>query len=384
MRSEFLPFSRPSITEEDIAGVGDVLRSGWITTGPKSAQFERSFCEYVGCPGAVALSSATAGMHLLFRALGIGKGDEVITPSMTWVSTVNLIVLAGASPVFADIDRDTLMVTHDSIKECITEHTRMIIPVHFAGAPADIGPIRQMAVKRGIFVVEDAAHALGTEYMGKLVGESGTSIFSFHPIKNITTGEGGMFCSDDQTLLDHIRRLKFHGLGVDAYDRHSQGRSPQAQVLEPGYKYNMTDIAAVLGLKQLERVDVFNMKRSELAMRYRKRLTEMDEILPLSDPPYPMKHAWHLYIVRLDTERTGIRRDDFIAELNKRNIGTGLHFRAVHLQKYYIESMGTHRGMLPNTEWNSDRLCSLPLFPDMTAGDVDDVVEAVKDVLTAS
>ena len=381
MRNEFLPFSRPSITEGDIAAVGDVLRSGWITTGPKSAQFEQRFCEYVGCPGAVALSSATAGMHLLLGALGIGPGDEVITPSMTWVSTVNLIVLAGASPVFADIDRDTLMVSSDSIEACLTARTRLIVPVHFAGAPADMEPIRKMAIKRGIPLVEDAAHALGTEYMGKPVGESGTSIFSFHPIKNITTGEGGMFCSDDQALLDRVRRLKFHGLGVDAYDRSSQGRSPQAQVLEPGYKYNMTDISAVLGLRQLDRIDELNKKRGELAMRYRTRLSGIDEILPLSDPPYPMKHAWHLFIVRLDMDRAGMSRDDFMAELKQRNIGTGLHFRAVHLQKYYVESMGTHRGMLPNTEWNSCRIFSLPLFPDMTANDVDDVVDAIKDVL---
>ena len=381
MRNEFLPFSRPCITEEDIAAVGDVLRSGWITTGPKGARFEREFCKFVGCQGAVALSSATAGMHLLLRALGIGPGDEVITPSMTWVSTVNLIVLAGAVPVFADIDRDTLMVSTDSIKVCLTDKTRLIVPVHFAGAPVDMEPIRKMAIERNISLVEDAAHALGTEYMDKPVGGSGTSIFSFHPIKNITTGEGGMFCSDDQTLLERIRRLKFHGLDADAHDRGSLGRSPQAQVMEPGYKYNMTDISAVLGLRQLDRIKEFNRKREELAMRYRMRLSGIDEVLPLSDPPYPMKHAWHLFIVRLDMDRAGMSRDDFMAELKQRNIGTGLHFHAVHLQKYYIESMGTHRGMLPNTEWNSDRIFSLPLFPDMTPEDVDDVVDTVKDVL---
>ena len=381
MRNEFLPFSRPSITERDIAAVGEVLRSGWITTGPKCAEFEQRFCEYIGCPGAVALSSATAGMHLVLVALGIGPGDEVITPSMTWVSTVNLIVLAGATPVFADIDRNTLMVSLDSVEECLTARTRLIIPVHFAGAPIDMGPIRQVAADREVFLVEDAAHALGTEYLGERVGRSGTSIFSFHPIKNITTGEGGMFCSDDQELLDRIRRLKFHGLGVDAYDRHTQGRSPQAQVLEPGYKYNMTDISAVLGLAQLAHIDEFNKKRTELSMRYRERLSEVDEILPLSDPVYTIKHARHLFIVRLDIDRAGLSRDEFMRELKQRNIGTGIHFLAVHLQKYYMESMGTHRGMLPNTEWNSDRICSLPLFPEMTIDDVDDVVDAIKEVL---
>jgi len=382
MRNDFLPFSRPSITEEDISAVADVLRGGWITTGPKTTEFEQRFREYVGCPGAVALSSATAGMHLALKALGIGPGDEVVTPSLTWVSTVNLIVLAGATPVFADVDRDTLMVSRQSIEACLTDRTRTIIPVHFAGAPADLEPIRQLSVAREIPVIEDAAHALGTYYHGRHVGSCGTSIFSFHPIKNITTGEGGMLCTDDEGLLERVKRLKFHGLGVDAYDRTMQGRSPQAEVLEPGYKYNMTDISAVLGLGQLARVDVLNAKRAELAMEYRRRLAGIQEIVPLSDPPYPMRHAWHLFIVRLDIDKAGLSRDEFMKQLKQRNIGTGLHFRAVHLQKYYRESMGIRRGALPNTEWNSDRICSLPLFPDMTFDDVEDVVSAIKAVLS--
>ena len=368
MRNDFLPFSRPSINEQDIAAVVDVLRSLWLTTGTKTAQFERMFCDYTGCAGAVALSSATAGMHLALKALDIGAGDEVITPSMTWVSTANLITLAGAKPVFVDVDRDTMMVTPEAIKDSITDSTKLIVPVHFAGAAVDIDPIRELAAHKNIFLVEDAAHALGTKYKGESIGRKGISIFSFHPIKNITTGEGGMFCSDDLELVNCVRRLKFHGLGLDAYDRHTQGRSAQAEVLEPGYKYNMTDISAALGISQLARVDKFNSRRAELVMKYRERLDEIDEILPLSDPP--------------DIDRARLSRDDFMQELKRRNIGTGLHFRAVHLQKYYTESMGTHRGMLPNTEWNSDRICSLPLFPDMTFDDLDDVVEAIKEVLS--
>jgi len=381
MRNDFLPFSRPSITEEDIAAVSDVLRSGWITTGPKTTEFEQRFADYVGCEGAVALASATGGMHLALKALGVGPGDEVITASMTWVSTVNLIVLAGATPVFADIDRDTLMVTRASVEACLTDRTRAIIPVHFAGAAVDIEPIRQLAATHRIALIEDAAHALGTRYKGRHVGQGSTAIFSFHPIKNITTGEGGMFCSNDNDLLERVRCLKFHGLGVDAYDRQQQGRSPQAEVLEPGYKYNMTDISAVLGSRQLARVDAFNAKRTQLAMRYRERLADIEEVIPLSDPAYSMTHAWHLFIVRLDIDKAGLGRDEFMQELKEKNIGTGLHFRAVHLQRFYRESMGMRRGMLPNTEWNSDRICSLPLFPDMTFGDVDDVVDAIKAVL---
>ena len=381
MRKEFLPFSRPSIDEADIAAVGEVLRSGWITTGPKNAEFEEKFCDYTGCDQAVALSSATAGMHLALKALGIGPGDEVITPSMTWVSTVNLIVLSGAKPVFVDVDRDTLMTTAELIQERLSERTRLIVPVHFAGAPVDMEPVRKIAAGRNLHIIEDAGHAVGTEYRGQKIGKNGPSIFSFHPIKNITSGEGGMFCSDDLDLVDRIRRLKFHGLGLDAYDRQTQGRSPQAQVLEPGFKYNLPDILAVLGMRQLARVEDFNARRTQLAMHYRERLAEMDEIRPLAIPSYPHKHSWHLFIIRLDAHPSKLSRNDFMEELKRRNIGTGLHFRAVHQQKYYRETMKAPSGGLPNTEWNSERICSLPLFPGMTHGDVDDVVDTIKEIL---
>jgi UDP-4-amino-4-deoxy-L-arabinose-oxoglutarate aminotransferase len=381
MRKEFLPFCRPSITEEEITGVVETLRSGWLTTGPKTAQFEERFRSYVGCPHAVALASATGGMHLTLQALGLRPGDEVITPSMTWVSTVNLITLAGATPVFADIDRDTLMITAETIEPCLTRRTKLIIPVHFAGAPVDLDPIRRLAREHGVRVLEDAAHALGTRYHGELVGRRGTSIFSFHPIKHITTGEGGMFCTDDAELADRLRRLRFHGLGVDAYDRSMQGRAPQAEVLEPGFKYNLTDIAAALGLAQLKRLDEMNRRRRQWAMLYREKLARIDEVLPLADPGYPMEHAWHLFIVRLDLERARMGRDHFMAELKRRNIGTGLHFRAVHTQRYYRERPEFQTRPLPHTEWNSERICSLPLFPEMTEQEVVDVVAAIQEAL---
>jgi len=380
-RTEFLPFCRPSVTDEDVQAVVEVLRSGWITTGPKVAQLEDRFRAYVGCGHAVALTSATGGMHLALAALNIGPGDEVITPSLTWVSTVNLIVLAGATPVFADIDRDTLMVTAESLKPCLSPRTKLIIPVHYAGAAAELDPIRALARQHGVALVEDAAHAAGTRYEGELVGRRGNSIFSFHPIKNLTTGEGGMFCTDDAELANRIKRLKFHGLGVDAYDRNTQGRSPQAEVLEPGFKYNLTDMGAALGLGQLARLEQINQRRRELAMLYRRRLTGIEEIMPLADPSYAIEHAWHLFIVRLDIAKAGMNRDRFMEELKQRNIGTGLHFRAAHTQKYYRERPEYQRQSLPNTEWNSDRICSLPLFPDMTEQDLNDVVDAIKDVL---
>ncbi|MEZ6131728.1 MAG: aminotransferase class I/II-fold pyridoxal phosphate-dependent enzyme [Planctomycetaceae bacterium] len=382
MRPQFLPFSSPSISDAEISDVVNVLRSGWITTGAQCTRFEDAFSEYTGAAGSVAVCSATGGMHCLLQALGIGPGDEVITPSMTWVSTPNLICLQGATPVFADVDRDTLLVSRQSIERLITSRTKAIIPVHFAGSPVDLDALRDLAAERRITLIEDAAHAVGTKYKGDLVGKRGTAIFSFHPIKNMTTGEGGMVCSDDPELLTRIKSLKFHGLGVDAFDRQAQGRTPQAQVMQPGYKYNMTDISAALGIGQLSRVDTFNDKRRELAEFYRKRLADVSEVMPLSVPEYPHLHAWHLFVVRLNIDRTGVGRDRFMALLKERNIGTGLHFRAVHLQKYYADTFGVKVGSLPNTEWNSDRILSLPLCPSMSTADVDDVVGAIQDILT--
>ena len=379
MRKDFLPFCRPSINKEDVKAVDEVLLSGWITTGKWNNEFEKQLCEYTGAKYGVALTSATAGMHILLKALNIGPGDEVITPSLTWVSTINLITLSGATPVFPDIDRDTLMVTPDSIKKCITAKTKLIIPVHYAGAPVDLDAINSLAKQHGITIVEDAAHAIGTFYKGKHIGHENTAIYSFHPIKNITTGEVGMITTNDPELIEKLRRLKFHGLGVDAFDRQQQGRSPQAQVVDPGYKYNLTDIAAVLGVKQLSRIGEINKKRTEIAMMYRQKLQGIEGILPLKDPNYEFTHAWNLFIVRVTTDK--ITRNAFMEELKKLNIGTGLHFLAAHVQKYYRETMNIAPGVLANTEWNSDRMCSILLFPDMTEQDVDDVVSAIRKVV---
>lgn len=377
MRTEFLPFTKPQVTEEEIASVVEVLRSGWITNGPKNTEFESEICEYTKSKNAVALSSATAGMHLLLKALNIGPGDEVITPSLTWVSTANMIELCGAKPIFAEIDKGTMMITPETVAACISPRTRLIIPVHYTGAPADIDGIK--AVAGDIPVVEDAAHALGTFYKGRHVGCGGTAIYSFHAIKNITTAEGGMFVTDDQELAEKIRQLKFHGLGVDAFDRQNKGRSPQAEVIEPGFKYNMTDISAAIGIGQLARISEINSQRKKLAGKYLELLRDVEGILPLEFPKYPFEHAWHLFVVRVDSEK--ISRDEFMAELKELNIGTGLHFRAIHMQKYYREKYNLQPGFLPETEWNSDRICSLPLFPAMTENDVNDVVAAIKKVL---
>jgi UDP-4-amino-4-deoxy-L-arabinose-oxoglutarate aminotransferase len=381
MSQAFLPFSRPSIGDEEIAAVEQVLRSGWITTGPKNQALEEHFANYVGCRHAVALSSATGGMHITLLALGVGPGDEVITPSQTWVSTANMITLLGATPVFVDVDRDTLMTDVASIEAAITPRTKAIIPVHYAGAAFDLDPLYALADKHGIAVIEDAAHAAGTVYKGRHVGSKGTAIFSFHAIKNMTCAEGAMFVSDDEALASRVRMLKFHGLGVDAYDRLTHGRKPQAQVIEPGFKYNLADINAAIALVQLERLDEINAKRTQLAQAYLQRLEGLP-VQPLSIPAHSQKHAWHLFILRIDAERCGLDREAFMKALQEQNVGTGIHFIATHLHTYYRQRYPNL--YLPNTEWNSARLCSIPLFPDMTLDDVERVVGAIENCMDRS
>ncbi|MEF0831689.1 UDP-4-amino-4-deoxy-L-arabinose aminotransferase [Proteus mirabilis] len=377
--SHFLPFSRPAIGDEEIKAVESVLRSCWITTGPQNHQLEQDFCEKFGSKHAIAVCSATAGMHVVLMAMGIGPGDEVITPSQTWVSTINIITLLGAEPVMVDIDRDTLMVSAESVKKAITPRTKAIIPVHYAGAPCDLDALRAVADEAGIPLIEDAAHAIGTRYKDEWIGEKGTSIFSFHAIKNVTCAEGGLVVTDDDELANRVRCLKFHGLGVDAFDRQVQGRKPQAEVVEPGYKYNLSDIHAAIAVVQLSRLEEMNAKRAELVALYREKLQD-SPLEMLSVPEYPHLHANHLFMVRVDKNACGIDRDTFMEKLKQKEIGTGLHFRAAHTQKYYRERYPSLS--LPQSEWNSATLCSLPLFPDMSNKDVIRVVDAINEILS--
>ncbi|MEE4695646.1 UDP-4-amino-4-deoxy-L-arabinose aminotransferase [Pseudomonas alliivorans] len=378
MNQSFLPFSRPSMGDEEIAAVTRVLKSGWITTGPECQKLEEQFAERVGALHAIALSSATGAMHLTLLALGIGPGDEVITPSQTWVSTANMICLLGATPVFVDVDRNTLMVDAAHVAQAITPRTKAIVPVHYAGAALDLDPLYALASRHGIALIEDAAHAAGTEYKGRPVGARGTAIFSFHAIKNMTCAEGAMFVTDDGMLAARVRQLKFHGLGVDAYDRLTMGRKPQAEVIEPGFKYNLADLNASIALVQLQRLNAINAKRQMLASRYLERLAG-SAVLPLSQPGYAQRHAWHLFILRIDVERCGLDRDAFMKALQTHNIGSGIHFIATHLHRYYRQRFPDVH--LPDTEWNSSRLCSIPLFPDMTLDDVERVVNAIESIV---
>ncbi|POR67934.1 UDP-4-amino-4-deoxy-L-arabinose aminotransferase [Pseudomonas syringae] len=381
MSQTFLAFSRPSIGDEEIAAVTRVLRSGWITTGPECQKLEEEFAARVGAQHAVALSSATGAMHVALLALGVGPGDEVITPSQTWVSTANMICLLGATPVFVDVDRDTLMTSAALIEHAITPRTKAIVPVHYAGAAFDLDPLYALADRHGITVIEDAAHAAGTAYQGRPVGQQGTAIFSFHAIKNMTCAEGAMLVTDNARLADRVRQLKFHGLGVDAYDRLTLGRKPQAEVMEPGFKYNLADINASIARVQLQRLDAINAQRQALASHYLERLAN-SPVQPLALPLHAQQHAWHLFILRIDPERCGLDRDAFMKALQVRNIGTGIHFIAAHLHSYYRKRFPDVR--LPDTEWNSSRLCSIPLFPDMSLDDVERVVGAIESTLESS
>ncbi|MBS0856339.1 MULTISPECIES: UDP-4-amino-4-deoxy-L-arabinose aminotransferase [unclassified Tatumella] len=375
--TDFLPFSRPALNEDDVTAIREVLQSGWITTGPKNQALEAEFCQLTGARHAIAVSSATGGMHVTLMALGIGPGDEVITPSLTWVSTANMISLLGAEPVMVDVDPQTLMVTPQAIEAAITPRTKAIIPVHFAGAPVDLDAIHAIARQHNIPVIEDAAHAAGCYYKGRHVGYRQTAIFSFHAIKNVTCAEGGLIVTEDDELANRIRTLKFHGLGVDAFDRETLGRKPQAEVITPGFKYNLTDIQAAIALNQLTKLPQINARREAIAQRYLRELADTP-FQPLALPEWPHQHAWHLFVLRIDPQRCGLNRDQFMQQLKERNIGTGLHFRAVHTQKYYRERFPSLS--LPATEWNSDRICSIPLFPDMTDEDCSRVIAAIHEI----
>lgn len=379
-----IPFCRPAIGEAEIAAVTEVLRSGWITTGAKCQALEQAFCDTLGCQHAIAVCSATAGMHLTLHALNLKPGDEVITPSQTWVSTVNLIMLMGATPVFVDVDRETLMVSADTIEAAITPRTRAVVPVHYAGAPLDMNPIRAVADKHDIALIEDAAHALGTRYGEERVGARGTAIFSLQAIKNITSAEGGVIVTDDDGLAEQLRMLKFHGLGVDSYDRQTLGRKPQAEVITPGFKYNLPDMSAVIALTQWPHLEEINAARRERAAWYEELLAGLP-LMPLKHPEYAHTHAHHLFIVRVDDTRTSLSRDELIERMGEEGIGCGIHFRAIHLQKFYRERFPAEQlpHPLPNTEWTNDRLFSLPLFPDLTRADVERVAATLKRILEA-
>jgi dTDP-4-amino-4,6-dideoxygalactose transaminase len=346
------------------------------------AAFEKEFSAYVSARFGIAVMSATAGFHILLQALGIGPGHEVITPSLTWPSPVNMVVFVGARPVFADIDRQTFQLDPDSVEQVLTPRTKAILPVHFGGQPCDLDPFRALCKKHDLLLIEDAAHAIGTEYREKRIGSGkNPAVFSFHAIKNLTTGEGGLVAVSDEKLRDRLISLRFHGVNQDAWRRYARETAKGYDLLEPGWKYNLTDLQAAVGLAQLRRIKEMNARRAKLADLYDQLLDGIPEILRPARVPYPSRHSWHIYTVLIDPERTGLTRDEFREEMRKRNIGTGLHFLAVHELSFYRERYRPAPELLRNSEYVGARIVSLPLFPDMQEEDVVGVVEEIRDVL---
>ncbi|MBI2539007.1 MAG: DegT/DnrJ/EryC1/StrS aminotransferase family protein [Deltaproteobacteria bacterium] len=381
-RKEFLPLARPTLGEEEIQEVVETLRSGWLTTGPKVERFEGRFKEYLGIQEAVAVSSGSAGLHLALLAAGVGAGDEVITTSMSFAATANAIVLCGAKPIFADCDPDTLNIDLRGVEARITEKTKAIVPVHFAGQSCAMDELMEIARRRAVPLIEDAAHALGTEYKGRKIGAlADMAVFSFHPIKTITTGEGGMVVTSNKEWAERMRLLRFHGISTSAWQRHAGGGSAQYSIQLPGFKYTMMDIQAAIGIHQMDKLDRFVERRAALAGLYCRAFKEIKGARPLGLVSYPQRHAWHIFVVQLELEKLTIDRDRFLDLLKERNIGSGIHFPALHLQPYYQEKWGYRSGDFPNAERASERIVSLPLFPTMSEQDVQDVMWAVGEIL---
>lgn len=382
MRQTFLPFCLPSIGEEEIEEVVDSLRSGWITSGPKVKRFERDFAAYVGAGHAIAVSSCTAALHISLSALGIGPGSEVIVPTLTFCATANVVAHLGATPVIVDVD-ENFQISLSAAERAVTPRTRAVIPVHYAGQSCDLDSVYEFARSHGLAVVEDAAHAAGSEYAGRKIGASGSAVcFSFYAIKNITTGEGGMITTGDAELAARMRVLSLHGMSRDAWKRYTEAGSWFYEVVEPGYKDNMTDLQAALGIHQLRRLDAFIRRRQEIAAAYDEAFGELPEVLlPVRLPN--RNHVFHLYPIRLRLDRLHLSRARFIEALAERRIGASVHFIPLHRHPFYRNTYGYSENQFPVAESIYQGLVSLPLYPKMTDGDVADVVSAVREIVAA-
>lgn len=378
MRKDFLVFGSPLIEQPEIDDVVASMKSGWLGTGPKAHKFEEMFREYKGSKYAVALNSCTAALHLSMLAIGIKPGDEVIVPAMTFAATANAVIHAGGTPVFADCERDTMNISAKEIKKKITRKTKAVIPVHFAGRACKMDEITGIAKKHNIKVVEDCAHAIEAEYRGKKAGTFGDlGCFSFYVTKNITTGEGGMVVTDNEEYADRIKVLGMQGLSKDAWKRYSDEGYKHYQVVCAGFKYNMTDIQAAIGILQLPRAEKYRERRREIWDKYNRAFRDLPVFIPAPVEP-DTRHAFHLYTLLLDIDSLKITRDRFLDEMTKSNIGVGVHYVALHLHPYYREGFGYKTGDFPNTEWISERTVSLPLSAKLSDEDAEDVIEAVK------
>jgi perosamine synthetase len=380
-RSTLLPFHRPWIDERDVEEVVDTLRSGWLTMGPKTVRFEEQMARSVGARHALAVNSATAGLHLALDVAGIQPGDEVITSVYTFTATAAVILHLRAVPVLVDVLPGTLNLDPEQVAKKITPRTRAIVPVHFAGVPADMDPLLQIAARHGLAVIEDAAHALPARYQGRPIGSLGDlTVFSFYAGKNLTTGEGGMITTARDDLAERVRTRRLHGMNRDAWKRYTAEGSWYYEIDYPGYKYNMTDINAALGLQQLAKLDMFQAVRTYYAQLYHLGLSDLPEVILPEAPPH-VQHAWHLYVIRVRPERLAIDRNAFITALREENIATSVHFIPLHLHPYYREQFGFAPGDFPNALRAYQGAISLPLYPAMTESDVWDVIHAVRRIV---
>jgi dTDP-4-amino-4,6-dideoxygalactose transaminase len=382
--TDFLPFALPDIGEEEISEVLDSLRSGWLTTGPKTKRFEEDFAAFAGEGAtAIAVNSATAGLHLALEAVGIGPGDEVITTSYTFTATAEVVRYLGADPVFVDIDPDTFNIDPAQIEAVITPRTRAIIPVHFAGLACDMDAILSIARKYNLKVVEDAAHALPTVYHGQLVGslQSDATVYSFYATKTITTGEGGMIVTRDPEVAARCRVMRLHGISRDSFDRYTSTKPAwHYEVVAPGCKYNMTDIAASLGIHQLKKAGKFQQQRESMAACYNEAFRGLPILLPPKAPAGDT-HAWHLYVIRL-TEEAPVSRDRFIELMAEKGVGCSVHFIPLHLHPYWRDRYQLQPEDFPQALHSYQKAVSLPLFTKMTGVDQERVIKAVREILS--
>jgi perosamine synthetase len=379
----FLPFHIPEIGEEEVHSVVETLRSGWLTTGPKVKKFEEEFAAYTGAPCAVAVNSGTAALHLALDAIGIKEGDEVIVPAMTFTATAEVVLYFKARPVLVDCDPGTFNIDPKHIEDKITSRTRAVVPVHMAGQPCDMDDILSVAGARGLRVIEDAAHALPALYRDRMIGTVGDiTCFSFYVTKTITTGEGGMAATGNPEWAERMRMMSLHGISKDAWKRYTSEGSWYYEVLFPGYKYNMTDIAAAIGVEQLRKCGSFWKARQRIAAAYDEGLRDLDGIeLPARRPD--RQHAWHLYVVKIDPDRLRIDRNRFIEALKEKGIGTSVHFIPLHLHPFYRETFGHAPEDFPNATRAFERIVSLPIYPKMTAADTSRVIDAVRTIARA-
>jgi perosamine synthetase len=382
VREAFLPFAMPDVGEAEIAEVTSVLRSGWLTSGPKVTRFEAEFAAFVGARYAVAVNSCTAAMHLALEAIGLREGDEVIVPTYTFAATAEVVRYFGARPVLVDVDPVSLCIDPAKVEAAVSRRTRAIIPVHVGGRSAEMDEISAVAARHDLRVIEDAAHAFAAKYKGRMVGSlSDFTCFSFYATKTLTTGEGGMICTDNEKWADRCRIMSLHGISHHAWKRYTAEGSWYYEIVAPGFKYNMTDIAAAMGLAQLRKTERMLEQRVRIARRYTAAFRELPELEPAPEAPARGQHAWHLYMLRLNLDFLTIDRARFFDELKARKIGASVHFIPLHCHPYYRDTFGYKPEDFPKAYREYQREVSLPIYSRMTDEDVQDVIDAVSDIV---